>query len=248
MLASEVKDAHLRRYSEVMSTNFKALREVSQDDLANELGLTKARISQLETGKCTPSFTELIAYHNYFKVPYEYLLGESKSRYYENQITSKELGLSDEAIKELIDLKDLGNKNPFFKKNLDIINDLIEDARFTNFLMGNINRYLESVERCKEYVNNELFYAGHSLDDDVYFQKCLTDDEFSNDIKTKNDLRKKLGHEQHETQPLELFRMQNGLIKLVEDMAKESNEYIRATIEAKKKEGESSGNHNTKKE
>ena len=71
-----------------MSNRFLELREkmskvmnkpISQRQLAKLLGIAQARISELEGGKRYPSFMELKAYHNYFRVSYEYLYGETDS-------------------------------------------------------------------------------------------------------------------------------------------------------------------------
>ena len=92
-------------------------KDCSQIDLSKLLLISPKRISVIETsppGK-TPSITEMQAYHRVFNVPYEYMLGESNSRYYENQIISSELGLSDEAIKQLKDWQEVIGNNFLIK-------------------------------------------------------------------------------------------------------------------------------------
>lgn len=69
-----------------MDNNFKKLRlqyrpngkPVSQRGLAKVLNVAASHISELENGR-TPSLSELKAYHVFFHVSYEYLLGETES-------------------------------------------------------------------------------------------------------------------------------------------------------------------------
>lgn len=49
---------------------------VSQRALSKMIGITTSHISELEKGRA-PSFNELRIYHEYFRVSYEYLLGET---------------------------------------------------------------------------------------------------------------------------------------------------------------------------
>lgn len=51
-------------------------KPVSQRKLSKEIGIAASHISELETGR-TPSTCELKAYHLFFRVSYEYLLGET---------------------------------------------------------------------------------------------------------------------------------------------------------------------------
>ena len=57
-----------------------------------------ARIFEIESASAQPSIRDMKLYHDYFKVPYEYLLGETNSLNYENMVIGKDLGLSDEVI------------------------------------------------------------------------------------------------------------------------------------------------------
>lgn len=76
-------------------------KECTQDELAKKIDILKPQISELENGKREPSIRELKAYSRYFKVPMEYLLGISDSRYYANINVVEELGLSDKSIENL---------------------------------------------------------------------------------------------------------------------------------------------------
>lgn len=83
-----------------MEKNPNEMEDYKIKDLSGKLGIAAPKISELEHGR-RASLTELQAYHHYFNVPYEYLLGEKDSRYYECMVASSDLGLSGEAIKEI---------------------------------------------------------------------------------------------------------------------------------------------------
>lgn len=231
ILASEVKEAHLEKYKDTMSTNFKALRDVSQDQLAEEMGLTKSRISQLERGNCTPSFAELVAYHDRFKVPYEYLFGESTSRHYENQTISKELGLSDDAIYKLKEL------------NLERIKE--EESLNDN---GNSLRIVEASPKIKalhELIENDhllyligsYLYSDYELPD-IYKEPTISEDEY-----TKSILEGSIRVFDKNTKTTHLYHLEDMmtmiLVQIQSDLRK---------LRELKKEGESRGNHNTQEE
>lgn len=79
-------------------------KEFSAKELSKKIGLSPKVISVLENSEKNghePTLTELKAYHKEFNVPYEYLLGETNSSFYENQTINKELGLSDKSIEIL---------------------------------------------------------------------------------------------------------------------------------------------------
>ncbi|MCB6547090.1 helix-turn-helix domain-containing protein [Blautia glucerasea] len=77
------------------------MEDYKAKDLAKDLGIPAPKISELENNKRSASLTELKAYHKYFNVPYEYLLGENDSRYYQNMALSDELGLNGTSIEYL---------------------------------------------------------------------------------------------------------------------------------------------------
>lgn len=65
---------------ETFAQRLKQLRKekkVSQDVLANGLGVTRTQISDLENGKTTTSIEKLVALADYFDVSLDYLVGRS---------------------------------------------------------------------------------------------------------------------------------------------------------------------------
>lgn len=70
----------------------------TQRELAKKLNISHVSIGQYESGERNLTVKALSAYHRFFDVSYEYLLGESNSKKTVNIKVQKELGLSDEAI------------------------------------------------------------------------------------------------------------------------------------------------------
>lgn len=61
--------------------NLRKSRNIIAKDVAEALGLSKAAISQFETGKSQPSAAVLIALADYFNVSLDYLVGRSDTPY-----------------------------------------------------------------------------------------------------------------------------------------------------------------------
>ena len=127
-----------------MEKNPNIMEDFTAKDLSKEIGIAAPKISELENGRRNASLSELKAYHKYFNVPYEYLLGESKSRHYENMALSDELGLTGDSIEHL---KTIYKR---FKSNADDIPEGRE-LRTINYLLEhwdtilyNIGCYLDS--------------------------------------------------------------------------------------------------------
>lgn len=98
-----------------MELNPNDMEEYKAKDLSKDLGIAAPKISELEHGRAA-SLSELQAYHKYFNVPYEYLLGENNSRRYENMTVSEEMGLSSEAIETIKKI----SKDSILKRLLNI--------------------------------------------------------------------------------------------------------------------------------
>lgn len=118
---------------------FKALREnktynsikdrcYTVRELASKMGDEKyySRISQIENGHCMPSIADTVRYHNYFKVPYEYLMGETNNTKQENISINKVLGLTDEAIQTI-------KRFSTYSKTIDMFNVLLSGTNGTQF-------------------------------------------------------------------------------------------------------------------
>ncbi len=119
------------------SGEWEQTKVLKKKELAKELGICESRMSQIENGDKKPSIKELIAYHKYFNVPVDYLLGFTDSKQYENVSTSRELGLSDKAIEVL---KEWNSKNP--EENFTFILNYILESEFAKPFLMRLHRYI----------------------------------------------------------------------------------------------------------
>lgn len=132
-----------------MELNPNDMEEYKAKDLSKDLGIAAPKISELEHGRAA-SLSELQAYHKFFNAPYEYLLGESNSRYYENMALSEELGLTGESLEHLKKLYKMFNRYPYNSSDrktpegteLRAINFLLEASY--NRTLFEIGTYLDS--------------------------------------------------------------------------------------------------------
>lgn len=76
-------------------------KQLTQIQLANELGLTVKTYRDYELGKQLPKTDMLIVIADYFNVSTDYILGRSNCRGVDNAYISNELGLNDNAINVL---------------------------------------------------------------------------------------------------------------------------------------------------
>lgn len=171
-----------------MEKNPSEMENFKGKDLAKELGIAAPKISELENGKRKASLSELQAYHNYFNVPYEYLLGESKSRHYENMVTSDEIGLSSESIETIKKIK----KNPTLRRILNIFIEKYITSLLVEISIG--IRYIEAN-------NNSIVNGpGKALDNYSAYYKGIKEAE-SEAFKALQDVTNKTGH---------IFRLVSG--------------------------------------
>ena len=71
---------------------------VNQQELADFVGVKRQTIAQWKDGKTTPDIYNFQKIKAFFKLPYDYLLGETESKQPKNQLVMERLGLSDDAI------------------------------------------------------------------------------------------------------------------------------------------------------
>ncbi|MCI8586451.1 MAG: helix-turn-helix transcriptional regulator [Lachnospiraceae bacterium] len=164
-----------------MEKNPSEMEDFKGKDLAKELGIAAPKISELENGKRKASLSELQAYHNYFNVPYEYLLGESKSRHYENMVVSDEIGLSSESIETIKKIKE----NPTYRRILNIFIEKYITSLLVEISIG--VRYIEAAD--KSIVNG----SGKVLDNYCTYYKGVKEAECEA-LKALQDVTDKTGH------------------------------------------------------
>lgn len=157
-----------------LGEKFKGLREeilndkgkvCTQRELAKILEIPYSRICDIEKGNRPASITELKAYKSYFNAPYEYMLGETENRHYENMLIGKDLGLSDDAIRTLTEIKEsciMGNYDDCYKT----LSDMIENADFIEALemihhlrVGSLDRKRGN-EMTSEFLDDKYIYLG----------------------------------------------------------------------------------------
>jgi hypothetical protein len=89
------------------------------------------RILDFEHNRTSPKAEELRLYHEYFQVPYEYLMGEAPNKQYKNILIGKQLGLTDDTINRLIFSKTVNAQ-----VELDVINSLLSTEEGLNVIEG----------------------------------------------------------------------------------------------------------------
>ncbi len=110
---------------QVLGDRLKALREeknISQDDLATELGISRLSVGNYERGVRTPEAETIIKLAKHFSVSADYLLGLSDVKSLDTDIKSvcEFTGLSECAVETLVD------KENDFGHYLPVLNYLIE--------------------------------------------------------------------------------------------------------------------------
>lgn len=76
---------------------------INQQKLADDIGVTKSTISLYEQGDNVPDIKTFVKIADYYGVSYDYLLSGAKSQTREYYDIAEKTGLSDKAIKTLID-------------------------------------------------------------------------------------------------------------------------------------------------
>ena len=155
--------------------------ELSQTDLANEMGLVRSHISKLESGKTNPTLDDYIYYHDKFGVTIEYLLGETMAKKPKNLRVGADLGVTDAVADTMTDIRRASSKeydysavlNAFIGNGVNTFNFISEifscllsehingrNATNDALMISNILNYLEKyvkpqltavLERRKQY-------------------------------------------------------------------------------------------------
>lgn len=159
-----------RRYKELRQTlKDESGNTVSIKALAEKMELAASRISELENNKREMSLTELKAYHKFFNVSFEYLLGETdiSSANEDIQTACKVTGLSEKAIHKLMKLK-----NDVLDYDLcPVISGIIESKSFTALI--------ESIWFMRESSLSKIY----TQDIKEFFHEIIENNEFSLDIR-----------------------------------------------------------------
>jgi len=143
-------------------------RRITQQELADVLGVTRQAVSLYATGQSTPDIKALEKIANYFDVSADYLLGRMETRQPENIEIVKSLGLSDKSIDMIKgcgspDIKfagiDVFGKKPYIERPLlDILNLFLESHHSQAFLAA-IRIIISPPEAKGKYRNVAPYYA-----------------------------------------------------------------------------------------
>ena len=106
----------------------------SQQEIADHVGVTRQAIAQWKDGKTNPDVYSFVKIAEFFKVPYEYLLGETDSKVRENMKLAGDLKLSDRAINRLLDWSLAEKENASDIPRSEIFSDLLANDDFEKFI------------------------------------------------------------------------------------------------------------------
>lgn len=137
--------------------NYKRLRTdkgLTQKELAKALNIVHSTISDIEKSKNPPTIEQLQAYHKYFGVSYEYLLGETYVMKPDLQLICEYTGLSENAVEKLHEFYTAEYGHRYVER----VNKSVE---------------IEGIENCPEFNDYAMNFINH----------LITDDDFANIIK-----------------------------------------------------------------
>ena len=81
--------------------DLRASKQYSQQQMADELGVSRMAYRYYELAERTPDIEFLVRLHQYTNYPYEYLLGDTNNDTYATLFVDKEIGLSTDSIEQL---------------------------------------------------------------------------------------------------------------------------------------------------
>ena len=109
---------------------------VSQQALADYVGVTRQAVAQWKDGKTIPDMYNFKRIAEFFNIPYEYLLGDTDSKVHENMALADSLGLSDDAIETLEGIKEFSQHDDEAKyiSTPEVVSRIISSGYFDEFL------------------------------------------------------------------------------------------------------------------
>lgn len=102
------------------------MKNTTQKELADYIGVTRQSVSQYMDGSSQPVANKVSLIADYFNVTSDYLLGRTDAQKPENINVVEKYGLSEEAIRALMSIKDMGYISAF--------NLFISSPHFPQFL------------------------------------------------------------------------------------------------------------------
>lgn len=151
--------------------------------MASLCNVSLAKLSRIETGKAEPTADILIKYADTFKVPMDYLLGCSNAKDVKNCTVSRELGLSDNAIETLKEIKSFSDNDL-----LDIISAFIGSNEHTVAYFSNLLNNLVSTRTASKSESEKLEMLNNRLieqwivNDTINYIKWVVEPQITNII------------------------------------------------------------------
>lgn len=153
----------LKGYCGIFATRFRTLMEkhtingkkLTQDYLANYLGVKRQTISQYLNGSTLPQLEKMYLIANFFNVSVDYLMGLVNAEsvdIYDKKI-SQIIGLNDEAI------NNLKTTNKDNKTNIQVINTLLNEKVGGLEVLHSISSFLEFDKTTYSAMPNDLIKA-----------------------------------------------------------------------------------------
>lgn len=139
MISNKVSNVITDLIDEEIESHRKKGLPFYEKDIINKMGISKSAFTHYKNGNDgkgkdakpkMPDLVSLYKIHNYFNVPYSYLLGETPTKDIDNLGAGINLGLNDLSIERLNKLNKLKN-NPKKEFELFVINALISNEEFT---------------------------------------------------------------------------------------------------------------------
>ena len=140
------KDSYFHPFPRRLRLLFDETR-VSQQEVADFVGVSRQAVSQWKDGKTIPDCYNFKKVAEFFKVPLEYLYGETESKVKENQALVDSLRLSDQTIAKL---QHWAKMPPFFRFSLpELVSEIIDAEAFNGFI-------LSAYQVVSEYAEHQL--------------------------------------------------------------------------------------------
>lgn len=238
------------KYYKGYGKNFKSLREMHQVDgkictvrqlseifSQNGIGISYSTISDIENERREPTVEQVQIYHDFFKVPLDYLTGESESK-------SKELveiewftGLSDKSLLKINKMA----RNRHFDWSIDVLNELIENEKF-GLLIAYLVEYFTKPAHSVEYYPFKINLKDVALaSSQTVFTEIIksTEETFKIKVKEQADERIYWGvlNGLHQTGDI----TENEYEEIVEQYEKGNFDFVPQSFTERKK-GENNGN------
>ena len=115
-------------------TELRNERELSQDAISTELGVSKNSIYYYENNKRVPDANTIVKFARFFGVTSDYLLGLEDSRTHDGQAVLNKLGLSDKAIRVLSNNNPKAHPECIARNGLRACKNDLPDGAYSTFI------------------------------------------------------------------------------------------------------------------